>query len=150
MKVEKKKTYLPKVADLKQNRKWYLIDAKNKVLGRLASRIALILRGKHKPDFTPYFLCGDGVIVINAKYIRVTGKKLNNKIYQKYTGYPSGRKTIPLKELLEKNPTKAVYYAIKGMLPKNKLGRNILSRLVKIYPEAEHKHTAQKPIEVNL
>ena len=150
MQIKEKKTYLPKVEDLAKNRKWYLIDAKGKVLGRLASRIALILRGKNKPDFTPHFLCGSGVIIINAGQIKVTGRKMDNKLYQKYTGYPSGRKVIPLKELLQKNPAKIIYYAVRGMLPKNKLSRQILSKLLKVYAGPEHKHQAQKPIEVSI
>jgi large subunit ribosomal protein L13 len=133
----------------KEERKWVLIDARNKVLGRLATRIAKILQGKHKPTYSPNFLCGDRVVVINAKYIRVTGKKWEDKIYDKYSGYPGGRKEIPLKKLMEKNPSKVVYLAVKGMLPKNKLGKLML-RSLKVYPEDKHIHQAQKPQKIEV
>ena len=125
-------------------RKWVIIDAKDKILGRLASRIAIILQGKDKPTYSPNFLCGDVVIVINAKYIKVTANKYEDKIYDKYTGFPSGRKEISLKLLMGKNPILALAMAVKGMLPKNNLGRDMFKSL-KIYPEGIHKHQAQKP-----
>ncbi len=126
------------------DRKWVLIDAKDKILGRLSTRIARILMGKTKATYTPNALCGDNVVVINAKYIRVTGNKEEGKIYDKYTGYPSGRKEMPLKILREKNPSKVIFYAVKGMLPKNNLGARMLKTL-KIYPESTHDQVAQKP-----
>ena len=138
---------MPKESGIK--REWLIIDAKGKTLGRLASRIARVLQGKHKPIYAPHLLCGDKVIIVNAKYIRVSGKKMKDKIYDKYTGYPSGRKEISLQDLMQKNPTKALELAVKGMLPKNKLRKKMLLSL-KIYPELEHKHIAQKPREAEL
>ncbi|OQX80548.1 MAG: 50S ribosomal protein L13 [Candidatus Omnitrophica bacterium 4484_70.1] len=133
----------------KVERKWLLIDAKDKVLGRVATRIAKILQGKHKPTYSPNFLCGDNVVVINAKYIRVTGNKLKEKIYDKYSGYPDGRKEISLENLMKKNSTKALYLAVKGMLPKNLLAKKML-RSLKIYPEEEHRHSAQNPQKIEV
>lgn len=133
----------------KIERKWVLIDARDKVLGRLSTRIAKILQGKDKPTWSPNFLCGDKVVVINAKHIRVTGLKVDNKLYDKYSGYPDGRKEINLKELMEKNPTKALLLSVKGMLPKNKLQKQML-RGLKIYPEAEHDQVAQAPSKIEV
>lgn len=133
----------------KEERKWVLIDAKDKVLGRLASRIAMVLQGKNKPQYSPNSLCGDKVVVINAKYIRFTGNKLDDKIYQKYSGYPSGRKTMVLKRLLEKNPVKPLYIAVKGMLPKNWVGKQ-MRRALKIYAEDNHRQEAQKPQRIEV
>lgn len=133
----------------KDDKKWVLIDAQGRILGRLATRIAKILQGKHKACFTPNSICGDKVVVINAEQIRVTGKKVKEKIYDKYSGYPGGRKEINLKQLTEKNPTKALRYAVSGMLPKNKLRKEML-RSLKIYPAAEHKQAAQKPEEIDV
>jgi len=130
-------------------RKWVLIDAKDKVLGRLATRIAKILQGKNKPKYSPNFICGDNVVVINAKYVRFTGNKLRNKIYDKYSGYPSGRKEITLEKLREKNPVKVVYYAVKRMLPKNVLAKKMI-RMLKIYPEDKHYHNAQAPQRIEV
>lgn len=138
----KKKTYLPSGQNRQEN--WYLIDARGRTLGRLSTRIARILQGKHKPSYTPHLLCGDKLIVINARYIKVSGKKFEEKTYERYSGYPSGRKVIAFKHLLEKNPSKIIYLAVKGMLPKNKLAKRMLNRL-KVYPESEHPHLAQKP-----
>jgi large subunit ribosomal protein L13 len=131
------------------NRKWVFIDAKDKVLGRLSTRIAKILQGKHKPTYSPNSLCGDKVVVINAKYIKVTGKKWEDKMYDKYSGYHSGRKEISFKKLMEKNPSRILYLAIKGMLPKNKLAKRML-RSLKIYSDDKHFHQAQKPEEINI
>ena len=133
----------------KVQRKWVLIDAQDKVLGRLATRIALILQGKNKATYTPNFLCGDNVVVINAKFIRFTGNKLKDKIYDKYSGYPSGRKELPLEELMRKNPSKVLYLAVKGMLPRNILARRMI-RSLKIYPEAEHPHMMQDPQKIEV
>ena len=131
------------------NRNWFLIDAKGKILGRLATRIAIILQGKHKPQYSPNYICGDNVVVINAKYIRLTKNKINTKTYNKYSGYPSGRKEITLKELLNKNPSKVLYNAVKGMLPDNLLRKRML-RLLKIYPEDTHPHIAQNPKKIEV
>ncbi len=133
----------------KVERKWVLVDARNKVLGRFASRIARILQGKHKPTYSPNFLCGDIVVVVNAKYIKVTGTKLKTKIYDKYSGYPSGRKEITLEQLLQKNPTKVLRMAVKGMLPKNQLAK-IMLRSLKIYLEDECPHAGQKPQKIEV
>ena len=132
-----------------EERKWVMIDAKDHVLGRLSTRIAKILQGKNKATYSPNFLCGDRVVVVNAKYIRVTGKKLDDKMYDKYTGYPSGRKEMTLKCLIEKNPSKVLRLAVKGMLPKNKLAAQMI-RSLKIYPESEHAQSAQKPQKIEV
>jgi len=131
----------------KVERKWVLIDAKDRILGRLASRIAMIPQGKNKPQYTPNFLCGDGVVVINVRSIKFTGKKLKEKIYDKYSGYPGGRREIVLEKLMQKNPSKVLYYAVKGMLPKNVLAKKMI-RMLKIYPDQDHSHQAQNPQEI--
>lgn len=128
----------------KIKRKWYLIDAQGKTLGRIATYAAGILRGKHKTIFTPNVDCGDYVVIINAKGIRVTGDKLEKKVYKRYSGYPSGLKQTTLKEILRTKPQEALRHAIKGMLPKGPLGRVIYKKL-KVYAEGEHRHQAQKP-----
>lgn len=129
-------------------RKWVLIDAKDKVLGRLSAQIANILQGKNKPTYSPNFLTGDRIIVVNAKHVRLTANKSDQKVYDKYTGYPSGRKEISFKILMDKNPEKALALAVKGMLPKNNLGVQMFKSL-KIYAEDQHSHQAQKPEKVN-
>ncbi|MCM8779161.1 MAG: 50S ribosomal protein L13 [Candidatus Omnitrophica bacterium] len=129
----------------KQPIKWYLLDAKDKILGRLAVKIAEIIMGKHKPDYAPHILKGEGVIVINARQVKVTGEKLSQKFYRHYSGYPGGLKKIPLSEMLAKKPEEVIREAVKGMLPKNKLTKFMLRRL-KIYPDEKHPHQAQKPI----
>lgn len=135
-------TYIVKPADIQ--RKWYVVDATGHTLGRLASEVAKILRGKHKPMFTPYMDTGDFVIIINAEKINVTGNKLEDKIYRRHTGHFGGLKETPLKTMLQKKPTDVLGIAIKGMLPKNNLGRQMLRKL-KVYAGPEHNHTAQKP-----
>ena len=137
------KTYSAK--PLEVERKWYLIDAEDEVLGRLAVRIANILRGKNKPEYTPNTDTGDFVVVINASKIRVTGNKETDKIYYHHTGYPGGLKSASFKELMEKDATLALEKAVKGMLQHNTLGAQQLTKL-KIYAGAEHPHAAQKPI----
>ena len=129
-----------------QARQWLLVDAKDRVLGRLASRIALILRGKHKPVYTPYLDTGDFVVVINAAHISVTGKKLTQKTYDRYSGYPGGRRTQVLGEVLKTHPERVLRHAVKGMLPEGPLGRQMLTKL-KIYAEPEHPHAAQQPVQ---
>ncbi len=123
-------------------RQWHLIDANGQVLGRLATHVATLLRGKHKPVFTPHVDCGDGVVIINAQKIRVTGRKLETKIYTRYSGYPSGLKQEALGHLLERRPTEVLRKAIVGMLPKNPLCRQVVGRL-RIYPGQEHPHAGQ-------
>lgn len=125
-------------------RKWYVADANGKVLGRFASGVAKILRGKHKPIFTPHIDTGDHVVIINADKIRVTGKKLDDKTYDNYSGYPSGRKVRPLKRMLDSKPEFVLTQAIKGMLPHNKLGRKMMKK-VRIYAGSEHPHQSQFP-----
>jgi len=136
------KTYIPKKTEVKKH--WYIIDAQDKVLGRLATRIATILRGKHKPYFSPHMDTGDGVIVINASKIKVSGKKLKDKFYRKHSGYPGGFKEINLTTLLNKNPSLVIRLAVKRMLPSGPLGRDILKKL-KVYPDDKHPHQSQKP-----
>ena len=123
---------------------WVLIDANAEILGRLSSRIAFILRGKHKANFTPHVDCGDNVIVINADKVRFTGNKFEEKEYVSYTGYPGGQKFISPKDLMAKHPTRVVEKAIRGMLPKNKLGNKVFKNL-HVYAGAEHPHAAQTP-----
>lgn len=136
------RTYTPKKADLTQ--KWYIIDAKDKVLGRLAPIIANKLRGKDKPIFAPHVDCGDHIVVINAEKIVLTGNKLEGKKYYRHSGFPGGLKEMSAGEMMEKNPTKILELAVSGMLPKNKLRNNFMKKL-KIYTGEEHKHEAQSP-----
>lgn len=128
---------------------WVVIDASDQVLGRFASRVALILRGKNKPNYTPHVDCGDNVIVINATKVRFTGKKLTDKVYVRYTGYPGGQRFATPKELLTRKPLAVVEHAIKGMLPKNKLGAELFRNLF-VYEGSEHPHQAQQPKLINL
>ncbi len=136
------KTWVPKQDEI--DRKWFVIDAKDKVLGRLAAETARILRGKNKPQFTPYCDAGDFVVVINASKVRLTGKKLQQKLYYRYTGYQGGLKVTQAETLLKAKPEQLFWLAVKGMLPKNTLGRAQLKKL-KIYAGDAHPHTAQKP-----
>ncbi len=137
------KTYSAK--PLEVERKWYLIDAEGKTLGRLASLIANLLRGKHKPQYTPHIDTGDFVIVINAEKIKVTGNKETDKKYYRHSGYPGGLKVTSFKEMMEKNPVQALEKAVKGMLPHNTLGQDQFNKL-KVYAGNEHNHEAQKPV----
>lgn len=141
------KTFVAKEHEI--TKKWYLVDAKDKVLGRLATQIAIHLRGKHKPIFTPHADTGDFVIVINAEKVALTGRKWDNKIYYRHSGYIGGLKEITAKKLLEKKPRDIVRFAVKGMLPKNSLGRRQLKKL-KIYVGADHPHDAQKPEKLEI
>jgi len=136
------KTYAARSSDVKRD--WYVIDAEGKTLGRLATEIARILHGKHKSIFTPHLDTGDYVIVVNAGRIRTTGRKMNDKMYYRHSGYPGGLRSMNLGELLASHPARALYFAVRGMLPKNRLGRQMIKKL-KIYAEAEHPHTAQQP-----
>ena len=126
------------------NRQWYIIDAEGEVVGRLASRIASVLRGKHKPDFTPHVDTGDNIIVINAEKVRFTGSKWDNKEYITYSGYPGGQKRKTANEMWDKKPLAILENAVKGMLPKNKLGRAMIKKMF-LYEGAEHPHFAQQP-----
>ncbi len=141
------KTYMAKAEAVE--RKWYVVDAAGVPLGRLASRVASVLRGKNKPTFTPNVDCGDFVIIINTDKAVLTGKKLENKFYRYHTGYIGGLKEISYKKMMEEKSDLAVYEAVKGMLPKNSLGRAMLKKL-KVYKGAEHNHAAQKPEELKL
>lgn len=136
------KTYLAKPAEVV--RKWYVVDASGKTLGRLAARVAILLRGKHKPTFTPNVDTGDHVVIINAEKIHLTGNKMKTKTYTHHTGYPGGLKTVTAEHLHEKHPTDLLTKAIKGMLPKNPLGKQ-MARKLKVYAGSEHPHQAQSP-----
>ncbi len=136
------KSYMAKPNEIE--RKWYVIDAEGKVLGRLATEVASILRGKHKPIYTPHVDTGDYVIIINADKIKLTGKKLEQKQYRYHTGYPGGLKSVSYERLLDEKPEKAIQLAVKGMLPKNSLGRQMFKKL-KVYSGPEHNHEAQQP-----
>lgn len=139
------KTYSAKPLEIE--RKWFLIDAEGEILGRLATKIANILRGKHKPEYTPHVDTGDFVVVINADKIRVSGNKLTDKKYYRHSGFPGGLKITSFKELMEKNPIAAIEKAVKGMLPHNTLGGDQFNKL-KVYAGSEHPHAAQQPIVV--
>lgn len=138
-----KRTYTAKQEDIKM--KWYIADAKGQTLGRLASQVATILRGKHKPIFTPHIDTGDGVIVINASQIKVTGRKLKQKVYRRYSGYPGGQREITLERLLAKSPTTVMHLAVERMLPIGPLGRDMIKKL-RVYADDKHKLTGLKPI----
>jgi len=130
-------------------RKWHIIDAEGLIVGRMCTKVAAVLRGKHKPDFTPHFDNGDYVIVINADKIRFTGMKMDDKVYLRHTGYPGGQRATTAKQLLAKKPIAVVETAVKGMLPKTKLGRAQFKKLF-VYAGSEHPHGAQKPAELEL
>ncbi len=133
----------------KIKRDWFVVDANNKVLGRLAADIAHRLRGKHKPEFTPHVDTGDYIVVVNAEKIALTGNKANDKKYYRHTGYPGGIKETSFKEMIEKHPTRVIETAVKGMLPRNKLGRAMFSKL-KVYVGEQHDHQAQQPKALDL
>ena len=130
-------------------RDWYVVDAEGETLGRLASRIAPILKGKHKPIYTPHLDCGDFVIIVNAEKVRVTGRKLDQKLYYRHSGYPGGLKSISLRDQLNRYPERVLQAAIRGMLPKNKLGRRMIKKL-KVYAGDAHPHEAQQPKPLEL
>ncbi|GGB13230.1 MULTISPECIES: 50S ribosomal protein L13 [Mucilaginibacter] len=129
------------------NKQWVVVDAEGEILGRLSTKIAMIIRGKTKPDFTPNVDCGDNVIVINADKVKLTGNKLSDKVYVRYTGYPGGQRFISPKELLAKHPTRIIEKAVRGMLPKNRLGKALFGNL-HVYAGAEHPHAAQNPTAI--
>ena len=130
-------------------KEWYVIDATNEVLGRLASQVAKILRGKNKPGYTPHVDCGDNVIVINAAKVKLTGNKMTDKVYTRYTGYPGGQRFATPADFLARRPEFVIEHAVKGMLPKTRLGEAVLKNL-KVYAGAEHPHAAQNPKEIKL
>ncbi|MCA9990623.1 MAG: 50S ribosomal protein L13 [Ardenticatenaceae bacterium] len=141
------KTYWTKPADVE--RQWYVVDAEGQTLGRLASKIATILRGKHKPIYNPSVDTGDFVIVINADKIRVTGRRMEQKMYYRHSGYMGGLREITLRDQLDQHPTRVLEAAVRGMLPKNRLGRKMIKKL-KLYASAEHPHEAQQPVPLEL
>lgn len=131
------------------DKKWLLVDAEGQTLGRLSSKVAKLLRGKHKPNYTPHVDCGDNIVIINAEKISLSGKKWDTKVYQRYTGYPGGQRETKVVDLLAKNPERIVEKAVKGMLPKNRLGADLFRNL-KVYAGTEHNQEAQKPTLINL
>lgn len=141
------KTYTVKASEIE--RRWFLVDAQGKTLGRVASEIAKILMGKHKPTYSPHMDCGDFVVVVNAEQIRVTGRKMDQKIYYRHSLYPGGLKEIPLNRMLERHPTRVLGLAVRRMLPKNRLGRQMFKKL-KVYAGSEHPHQAQQPEPLDL
>ena len=140
------KTYLAKKEEIK--RQWYLVDAQDKVLGRIATKVAALLRGKHKPIFTPSVDTGDAVIVINAAKVRVTGRKLKEKVYRRFSGYPGGLREVSLATMLKKKPETVMRLAVQRMLPGGPLGRRIIKKL-KVYADDKHPHLAQKPTVIS-
>jgi len=141
------KTYVAKKGDIK--REWFIIDAKDKILGRVAAKVAVILRGKHKPIFSPHLDTGDGVVIINAAKIRVTGRKMSQKVYRRYSGYPGGLREVTLETLLAKKPATVMKLAVRRMLPGGPLGRQLLKKL-KIYADDKHQQMAQNPIVLEV
>lgn len=141
------KTYVPKASEVKSS--WHIIDAEGQVLGRLATRVAVLLMGKHKPDYTPFLKTGDHVIVVNAEKVRLTGRKEDQKMYYSHSGYPGGIKAISARHLRKKFPERMVEKAVAGMLPKNKVGNQLTARL-KVYKGPDHPHAAQQPRPMSL
>lgn len=141
------RTFTQKQAEIERD--WYVVDAAGETLGRLASKIAPILKGKHKPSYTPHLDCGDFVVIVNAEKVRVTGRKLDQKFYHRHSGYPGGLTSISLKDQLNKHPERVLEAAIRGMLPKNRLGRRMIKKL-KVYAGSAHPHQAQQPKPLEL
>lgn len=141
------KTHLEKPADVKET--WHLVDAQGRTLGRLAARVAGVLRGKHRPTFTPHVDLGDHVVIVNAEKVRLTGSKMETKLYRHHTGYPGGLKTATAAHLFRKDPTELLTRAIEGMLPKNSLG-NRMAKKLRVYVGANHPHQAQQPVPLSL
>jgi large subunit ribosomal protein L13 len=141
------KTFSAKPAEVRRD--WYVVDATNKTLGRLSTEIALRLRGKHKPEYTPHVDTGDYIVVVNAEKVRVTGKKLQDKMYHHHTGYIGNLKSIPLEKMLDEHPERVIEKAVKGMLPRGSLGRQMYSKL-RVFAGPEHTHAAQQPIPLEV
>jgi len=141
------KTFSAKSEDVRRD--WYVVDATNKTLGRLSTEIARRLRGKHKPEYTPHVDTGDYIVVVNAEKVRVTGNKMKDKMYHRYTGYVGNLKSMPLEKLMSETPERAIQYAVKGMMPRNPLGRQMLSKL-RVFVGPEHTHEAQQPIPLEI
>jgi len=142
-----RRTYTAKPSEL--TKAWHLVDAENVVLGRMASRLARILQGKHRPEYTPHIDTGDFVVVVNAKKVRLTGRKLDQKVYRRYTGWVGGLKETSVREMLERKPEEVIRLAVRRMLPKTSLGRNMLKKL-KIYAGPDHRHEAQRPVPLDI
>ena len=140
-------SYIPKSDDIKKE--WYVVDVKDKVLGRVASEVSKRLMGKHKPMYTPHLDVGDFIVIINADKVNLTGRKLNDKVYYHHSGYPGGLKSINAEKLIQQNPEKLFTLAVRGMLPKNKLGRKMIKKL-KVYSGSEHPHQAQEPVILEI
>ncbi len=136
------KTYVPKPGEVEK--KWHLVDAEGKVLGRLAVEVARLLRGKHKPQYTPFLDCGDGVVIINAEKVLTTGTKMEKKVYYRHSGYPGGLKETKMADLMRKHPTRAIELAVQGMLPHNRLGDKLATQF-RVYAGPDHPHAAQNP-----
>ena len=143
------KTYIAKENEVLDSRRWYIINAQDQILGRMASQIASMLKGKHKTIYSPHQDVGDFVVVVNAEKIRVTGNKLKDKIYYRHSGYPGGQKATSLQQMLQKHPERVIEFAVKRMLPKNALGRKIFMKL-KVYAGPDHPHKAQVPEQLEL
>jgi large subunit ribosomal protein L13 len=143
------KTYIASNETIKNSQEWFIVDAKDQVLGRLVSKIASILKGKHKPIYAPHHDVGDFVVVVNAEKIKLTGSKMDQKYYFRHSGYPSGDTVTPVKLMLQRHPERVIEYAVKGMLPKNSLGRQMFKKL-KVYAGESHPHAAQQPKELKL
>jgi large subunit ribosomal protein L13 len=141
------KTYSAKSEDVRRD--WFVVDATNKTLGRLSTEIARRLRGKHKPEYTPHVDTGDYIVVVNAEKVRVTGNKMKDKMYHRYTGYVGNLKSMSLEKLMSETPERAIQYAVKGMMPRNPLGRKMFSKL-RVYVGPEHTHEAQQPIPLEI
>jgi large subunit ribosomal protein L13 len=141
------KTFSAKSEDVRRD--WFVVDATNKTLGRLSTEIARRLRGKHKPEYTPHVDTGDYIVVVNAEKVRVTGNKMKDKMYHRYTGYVGNLKSISLEKLMSETPERAIQYAVKGMMPRNPLGRKMLSKL-RVFVGPEHTHEAQQPIPLEI
>ena len=141
------KTYTPKASSIEHQ--WHLVDATDKVLGRLASQIAQVLKGKHKPTYAPHMDMGDHVVVVNVEKIRVTGSKADKKVYHRHTGYPGGLRTTSFERMMEDHPDRILKKAVWGMLPNNRLGRQLLKKL-RVYAGPEHRHVAQQPVALDL
>ena len=142
-------TYFPSGKDLANDRKWFVVDARGKTVGRLATEVARILSGKNNPAWTPFLDMGDHCVVINARHAKFTGAKTDQKLYRRHTLYPGGLRETSVKEMFEKKPEKVIELAVKGMLPKTKLGRAMVKKL-KVYADGEHRHTAQKPEAIEI
>ena len=143
------KTYIARENEIEQSRRWYVVDAEGQVLGRLASKIAHILRGKNKPIYSPHQDTGDFIVVVNAEKVRLTGKKMQQKTYFRHSGYPGGVTTTPIALMLQRHPERVIEYAVKRMLPKNALGRKMFKKL-KVYAGPDHPHQAQQPAALKL